>query len=304
MQEANIWSANELSFVDDKKHYDVLPPERKRLLEIVIAFFLPGDGMVNNNLIHRFLLDCETSEETYMFIAQMYIETIHAETYGLIAYTLFSEEKMKELQDMADTSPYIGAKAKFIEKWTSSNRPPAERFLAFACVEGIFFSVLFLVIFWFRSFGILPVLMHANKLISEDESLHRNYGCYLHRKRGGVTTQRAMEIVAEAVAVEKLFINWLIGEGIEDLTIPKFEQYLGVVTDNLLVQAGYPTHYHCKNPYPWAETISFINKTNFFEIKDSNYARQSLADALDYMKRAGKTISTTSASADPLSVDF
>ena len=193
-----------------------------------MAFFLPGDSMVNDNLIERFMKDAKTPEERRMFIFQMAIEAVHEDTYGLMFYTLYDEEKIDRLRKLADESPYMNRKFKFMEKWTKTDAPFAQRLLAFACVEGIFFCVLFAIIFWFRERGSsMSNLIHSNELISKDETLHRDYACFLHKRYGPLEHSVALEIVMEAVEIEEGFIDWLVeSEGIEDLTPDHLKQYL------------------------------------------------------------------------------
>lgn len=306
LQESMFWSANELSFIDDKKGYATLEDNEKRLLDIILSFFLPGDGLVNNNLIHRFLQECETAEETMMFINQMAIEIVHAETYGLMFYTLYDEDKINDLQEMAESSPYMRKKIDTIEKWTNSERTKPERLLAFACVEGIFFSVLFAVIFWFRSKkNVLPNLIHSNELIAKDETLHRDYGCYLFKKRGGLPWDEAIEIIKEFVGVETEFIGWLVGQGVSDLTEKDLVTFLHLVADNLLAQAGYSPYYKVTNPFSWMNDIALVQKNNFYEIRGGSYTRGSLSDILDWKARAGKgKKSESNIYDDPTSIDF
>jgi ribonucleoside-diphosphate reductase subunit M2 len=243
-------------------------------------------------------------EETFAFIAQMYIEAVHAETYGMMFYTLYDEEKIARLHEEAENAPYMKAKIAFMEKWMWSDAPFVERILAFACAEGIFFSTLFSIIFWLKKKNVMKGVVFSNGLIAPDESLHRNYGCYLFKKRGGLPVDRAMEIINEAYRVEDGFIDWLIGDGVEDLTAPEFKEFLKCVTDSLIYCAGYPTVYNVKNPLTWMDDIALISKENIFEIKGANYTRMSPADAADWERRAGKTTVNNNLFTDPTVVDF
>lgn len=310
IQECAIWSSNEIDFRDDKSDYNSLSPKRQRILDKVLSFFLPGDGMVNKNIILNFLKECESAEEVSAFVAQMYIEVVHAETYGMMFYTLYDDKKIKKLQQEADESPYMKAKFDFMEKWIYCDRPITERLLAFACVEGIFFSVLFAIIFWFRKMGLMKTVVFANALIAADESLHRNYGGHLHQKRGGLKVDRALEIVNEVFEIESKFIEYLLSdtegeeEELEDLSVDGLKEYLKVVTDSLLHCAGYDTIYNVENPLKWLDEIALIQKNNFFEVKGANYTRMSVSDALNYNKRAGREEGNENAFVNPDLVDF
>lgn len=306
MQECSLWSSNEITFMDDKYDYETkLTLEIQRLVDIVLAFFLPGDGLVNRNIIHRFLLECETAEETWMFISQLFIEVIHAETYGMMAYTLYDDAKIKELKEMADTSPYMKAKFDFMEKWMYSNNSASERFLAFSCVEGISFCVLFAIIFWLRKKNVMAMIIFANALISKDETLHRNQGGYMSQKKGGVSVERGMEIVMDLFKIEESFIDWLLPNPIDDLNAKDLKEFLKVVTDGCLYCNGLPTYFNVKCPFSWMEEISLIQKHNFFETKGAQYTRMSVKDAIDYEKRSGrKPAFDRSILQNPLSIKF
>lgn len=306
-QMANMWVTTELgTFSTDKGHYqNKLNDVTRRLLDIPLAFFLPGDGLVNNNLAHSFLLEATTMEEQMMFFAQMAIEAVHADTYGLMVYTIHGEEGSIRLQNMVADSPYMLLKLKFMEKWTISNRSRAEKFLAWACVEGIFFSVLFAVIFWFRSQGnIFPTLILANELISRDETLHRDYGCHLYKKMGGLPHKLAMEIVQEAVDIEESFISWLLEEELQELTQANMKQYLYLVADNLLIEAGLPKQYHGSNPFPWMDDISLVQKQNFYEVRGGSYTRGSITDSNSRAEGKDTEVSLKDAYQNPNEVDF
>lgn len=287
-QETIFWSSNDLIFIDDKKHYDALPPAKQRVLDLILAFFLPGDGMINNNIVHRFLLECQTTEETMMFTMQLAIEVVHAETYGLMVYTLYDERKIAELHHIADTSPYMVAKFRCMERWTSSQTTKAERLLAFACAEGIFFCNLFLYVFWFRADNVLPTIIHANELIRHDELLHRDYNCYLHVKEGGIARERALQIVEEFVQIETQFSHYLVERLPGTFRLEDLSAFVQVTGDQVLTHSGYDAHYNATNPFPWMEDSNLVQKNNFFEVRAGNYVRASISDALNWKARAGK----------------
>ena len=181
-QEGAVWSSNELDFVRDKMDYENLPPKQKHLINLILGFFSSADGMISLNLI-RFMLECETFEEVCFFNAQNFIEVVHAESYSLAVMTYIPDpEKQQEIFEMADNLPCVKAKTDWIEKYMKSNEPRIIRLAAFAIAEGVFFSMLFAIIFWFRSKGVMQIFAFSNEQISKDEGLHRDYGAYLFRK--------------------------------------------------------------------------------------------------------------------------
>jgi len=303
-QEAIIWSTGELKFITDKKHYDALSPERQQVLDRVLAFFIPGDGVVVNNIVTRFMIDCTSMEERMVYSAQLFIETVHAETYGLIAYTLYNDTKLKELHRLADESPYSRAMLEFMEKWTYSERSWPERLLAYACSEGIFFNAQFLPIFWFRKDSLLPNIVHLNELIRHDELLHRDYGCNRHRHYGGIEPSLAIQIVDEAYQVALPFSLWSTESVRSEFTEEGLKSYVGVISDQVLVKSGYEAYYKTKNPYPWMDDANLVQKLNFFESNAGNYVRFSVTDALDIEARTGRKEVSEDVYNDPSSIDF
>ncbi len=289
IQETVIWTANELDFTQDKIDYDNLPPSHQRVIDIIMAFFLPGDGLINDNLTYRFLCECKTREAKMFYMAQMYIENIHAETYGLIAYSLYDEDRMNELHNMADNSEYMKRKFAYMEKWTNSARPLPERLLAFACTEGIFFCNLFLYIFWFKASGKLRNVTHSNEVIRVDELIHRDYGCVQHIQEGGCSDEIAFDIVSEAVDIEVQFgldvIKDLPPDEFKPEDITEFTRLMG---DQVLSTAGHPLKYNAINPYPWMDNSNLVQKNNFFEVKAGNYTRSSISKALNWKARSGR----------------
>lgn len=284
-QEIANWTADELDFNQDVPHYESLPPDQLQLIDTILAFFLTGDGMVSQNLL-RFLLECETYEQQLMFIAQLKIESVHAETYGRAAFTLVrSEEKMRTMLEKAEESPAIKAKAQFMDKWMLSDRPYPERLLAFAAAEGIFFPNLFAAIFWFRSLNLFPNFIRANELIAKDESLHRNFGCFLFKKFGGCSPEIALEIINDAVAAEDISTECLLPQPIRDLNADDLKKFTRLLADNLLVQCGFKCHWEVVNPFKWMGDISMEQKSNFYEVTPAAYTQKSLTDILNWEKQ-------------------
>jgi ribonucleotide reductase beta subunit family protein with ferritin-like domain len=298
-QEITHWSESELDFVADRKWYDTASENVRRIIDIILAFFLSGDGAISDNIIFRFLMKAKTYEEKAMFISQLHIELIHAATYGLAAFTFKRDPKtMGELIESAQNTPCVKRKMDFMEKWMLADRPYYECLVAFACAEGIFFCTLFAVIFWFRSKGMFSNFITANELISRDESLHRDWGAYLFsNERAKILSKdetqkesiykNVLTIIQEALDIEDEFADYLLSENLEDLNAKDLKIYARLITDNLLVQLGYSPYYKTSNPFTWLDDISMEQKGNFYEVRVAAYKKKSLSDVLNWKKRAG-----------------
>lgn len=322
-QEISHWTASELDFVADKKSYDNASPIAKRVIDTILAFFLSGDGAISDNIIFRFLLECQTYEEKAMFISQLHIELVHAETYGMAALTLKRDpQALASLIETVMTNPCVTRKINFMEKYMLADRPRYQRLLAFACAEGIFFCTLFAVIFWFRSKGMFPNFILANELIAKDESLHRDFGAWLYVRevsnilskfeKGSAEYQAkyqeikdvTLEIIKEALDIEDSFADFMLSENLEDLNANDLKEYARLISDNLLVQLSYTPHWKAKNPFTWLNDISMEQKSNFYEVRPGAYARKSLSEVLNWKQRAGLTEVTDNAYKNPDEVDF
>lgn len=322
-QEITHWSESELDFVADRKHYDNASPRMKKVIDVILAFFLSGDGAISDNIIFRFLLECKTYEEKAMFISQLHIELIHAATYGLAAFTFKRDPKaMGELIESVLNTPCVKHKIEFMEKYMLADCPRYQRLVAFACAEGIFFCTLFAVIFWFRSKGMFPNFILANELIANDESLHRDWGSYLFGqeiteilskcdKESGEYNRvfdeikaSVLEIIQEAIAIEDEFVDYILDEDLEDLNAKDLKTYARLIADNLLSQLSYSSVYKVRNPFTWLDDISMEQKGNFYEVRIGAYKKKSLADVLNWRKRAGLIEETTNVYENPEDVDF
>jgi len=315
LQDISHWSADEVEYVRDKKDYESSSPEEQRLMEGVNAFFLIGDGAISMGMIHRMLLECETYEETLSLITQLRMETIHAEAYGLAAYTMLGEIRFREVMKQASESEYVKRKVAFIEKYTQADIPKALRYVAQACAEGIFFCELFAVVFWWRSRGKFANFIFLNELISRDESQHRTQMAKLALRamaswqaRGDreVSPAEILAVVQEAVEIEKLFVgHGLLDEDIDDLSSVGLSTYCCSIADNLLVELGQPTHWGATNPFTWLNDISMSQKANFYEVRVGAYSRTSFKQAVDWRGRAGLTVRDTEMPySTPEQVDF
>jgi ribonucleotide reductase beta subunit family protein with ferritin-like domain len=308
--ESMIWSANEMDFIRDKKDYERLEPRLKRLVDMILGFFAPGDGLIIQNLVFRFLLECETFEEQATFIVQLFVELVHAETYGMTIMVFHpKEEDQKRIFNICEELPCVKAKADWMNKYMYADIPKSMRFLAFSACEGIFFSVLFSIIFWFRSKGILQNFIFSNEQISKDEGLHRDFGAYLFRKEiekhpyDGWQKQ-AEQILDEALDIELQFLKELVPEPIDELSYDSLADYARVVSDNLRVQLGLPQKYKIKNTLTWMNDISLTQKSNFYENRVGNYKAFSVSEALNWKARAGMEEKTVDVFDNPDQLDF
>jgi len=295
--EAGFWQAFEMQYVNDIKDYKNLKitdsegknAKKKWLIDMILGFFAPADGMVAKNIVLNFLQKAEDFESQLFFTCQLHNEAIHALTYSLIIQTLIPDEKeQNEVLEMVDNLPCTKAKAELIEKYIMVECEDSERYVAFACAEGIFFCVLFTIIFWFRSQGIFHNLIFSNEQISKDESVHRNFACSKYRKCKNKDSKKTLEIVKKFVEVEEMFLKTMLPEPIDDLNYESLNQYLYLVADNLLVELGEETYWNVTNPLTWMEDISIEKKTNFFEQRVGSYRSFSAKDALDIDKLTGR----------------
>lgn len=309
-QEAAVWSANEMDFIRDKKDYERLEPKLKHLVDMILGFFAPGDGLIAQNIVFRFLLECETFEEQAMFITQLFIELVHAETYGMTIMVFHPrEEDQQRIFGLCEELPCVKAKAEWMNKYMYADIPKSMRYLAFAACEGIFFSVLFSIIFWFRSKGILQNFIFSNEQISKDEGLHRDFGAFLFRKEiekhpyEGWEKQ-ADQILNEALEIELDFLKALVPEPIDELSSESLGDYAKIVSDSLRVKLGLPQKYKIKNTLTWMDDINLSQKTNFYEARVGAYKSFSVSEALNWKARVGLEQKKVDVFDNPDQLDF
>ena len=270
-----FWRAEEIDLSKDIVHWDTLTHDEKHFISMILAFFAASDGIVLENLASRFMNDVQLAEARAFYGFQIAMENIHSETYSLLIETYIKnkEEKMKLFQAIQHF-PCIKKKSDWAQKWIHDKRSSfATRLIAFACVEGIFFSGAFCSIFWLKKRGLMPGLTFSNELISRDEALHCEFAVLLYKKLNKkLEKSRVSDIIKEAVSIETEFICdalpcRLIGMNSELMT-----QYIQFVADRLIVQLGYKKIYNVPNPFDFMELISLESKTNFFEKRVSEYA--------------------------------
>jgi len=274
--QASYWTAEEVDLSDDLVSWARLTDGEKRFVEFVLAFFAASDGIVNENLALNFATEVQSSEARAFYTFQLAIETVHSEMYSLLIDTYVTESVKKDrLLNAVEHIPAIRQKAQWALKWTDASVASfAERVIAFAAVEGIFFSASFCAIFWLKKRGLMPGLTFSNELISRDEGLHRDFACVLHGKlQRKLPVERVLEIVVEAVEIEKRFVAESLQLDLIGMNAGLMTQYVEFVADHLLETLGVSPHYNVVNPFDWMELISLSGRTNFFESRTSSYAR-------------------------------
>lgn len=274
--EASFWTVEEVDLSKDLDDWEQrLNKDERYFISHVLAFFAASDGIVNENLVERFSNEVQIPEARCFYGFQIMIENIHSEMYSLLIDTYVKDNIEKDyLFSAIDTIPCIRKKADWALRWISSNQSFAERLVAFAAVEGIFFSGSFAAIFWLKKRGLMAGLTFSNELISRDEGLHCDFACLLFnllRKRP--TNQRLTEMICEAVTIEQEFLTDALPVGLIGMNARLMCQYIEFVADRLLVQLGCGKHFEAENPFDFMDLISLEGKTNFFEKRVSDYQR-------------------------------
>jgi ribonucleoside-diphosphate reductase subunit M2 len=271
----SFWRAEEVVLSKDLVHWDMLNNDEKKFISLILAFFAASDGIVTENLACRFMKEVQISEARAFYGFQIAMENIHSEMYSLLIETYIKDKKEKEkLFNAIENYPCIKKKSDWAQKWINDNKSSfATRLVAFACVEGIFFSGAFCSIFWLKKRGLMPGLTFSNELISRDEALHCEFAVLLYSKLIKKLTQSKIEeIVKEAVEIENEFICQALPCRLIGMNSDMMSQYIQFVADRLIVQLGYKKIFNVQNPFSWMELISLEGKTNMFERKISEYA--------------------------------
>jgi ribonucleoside-diphosphate reductase subunit M2 len=270
-----FWRAEEIDLSKDLTHWEGLNKDEQMFISMILAFFAASDGIVLENLAQRFMSDVQVSEARAFYGFQIAMENIHSETYSLLIETYIKDKEEKSRLFNAITNfPCIKKKSDWAQKWIHDNRSSfATRLVAFACVEGIFFSGAFCSIFWLKKRGLLPGLTFSNELISRDEALHCEFAVLLYSKLvKKIDKARIQEIIKEAVEIETEFICDALPCRLIGMNSQMMTQYIQFVADRLCVQLGYKKIYNVSNPFDFMELISLISKSNFFETRVSEYS--------------------------------
>jgi ribonucleoside-diphosphate reductase subunit M2 len=270
-----FWRAEEIDLSKDLDDWAKLNADEKHFISMILAFFAASDGIVLENLAQRFMSDVQISEARAFYGFQIAMENIHSHTYSLLIETYIKDKDEKhKLFNAINNYPCIKKKSDWAQKWIHDNRSSfATRMVAFACIEGIFFSGAFSSIFWLKKRGLMPGLTFSNELISRDEALHCEFAILLYSKlEKKLPKAKLHEIVKECVAIEIEFICEALPCRLIGMNSELMSQYIQFVADRLCVQLGYPKIYNVANSLDYMELISLESKTNFFERVVSDYA--------------------------------
>lgn len=276
--EASFWTAEEIDLSQDLVDWERLTEDERHFVKHVLAFFAASDGIVNENLAENFLSEVQYTEAKFFYGFQVAIENIHSETYSLLIDTYIKDSAEKAgLFNAIDTLECVRKKADWALRWIEKGSF-AERLVAFAAVEGIFFSGSFCSIFWLKKRGLMPGLSFSNELISRDEGLHCDFACLLYTRHliNRLPKEQVREIIMDAVEIEKEFIIDALPVKLIGMNSDLMSQYIEFVADRLLVELGNERVFNASNPFDFMEMISIQGKTNFFEKRVGEYQKASV----------------------------
>jgi ribonucleoside-diphosphate reductase beta chain len=278
--EASFWTAEEIDLGDDMKYWDAMNDGERHFISHVLAFFAASDGIVNENLAINFMSEVQLPEARCFYGFQIMMENIHSETYALLIDTYIKDPAEKDrLFHAIDTVPCVGKKAQWALRWIN-NGTFAERLIAFAAVEGIFFSGSFCSIFWLKKRGLMPGLTFSNELISRDEGMHCEFACLLYRMLDNkLSKEAATAIITDAVEIEKEFVTDALPVNLIGMNAKLMSQYIEFVADRWLGELGYDKVYGVSNPFDFMEMISLQGKTNFFEKRVGDYQKSGVLNS-------------------------
>jgi ribonucleotide reductase beta subunit family protein with ferritin-like domain len=293
-QQASMWTAEEVDFSKDYDDFMTLNKDEQHFLKMILAFFAASDGIVNFNIGERFTKDVKVMEAQILYNYQMMIENVHSEVYSLMLDNIIKDEDEKtKLFNAIETVPSVKMMADWAFKWTGSSKSFAHRLIAFAIVEGVFFSGAFAAIFWFKKYknkgtAFLQGLVKSNEWISRDEGMHCDAACLLYEYIvNRVSISDVYEIMDEAVTISNKFMKDALPCGLIGMNEKSMSIYLEFIGDRLLVALRYPKKYNVQNPFPFMETIGIPGKSNFFEVTPTSYQD---ANVLNKGKTKGKIV--------------
>ena len=288
--EASFWTAEEIDLGQDMKDWNGLGDGERHFISHVLAFFAASDGIVNENLAVNFLSEVQYAEAKCFYGFQIMMENIHSETYSLLIDTYIKDPVEKDrLLNAIDTIPCVQRKAEWALRWIE-NGNFAERLIAFAAVEGIFFSGSFCSIFWLKKRGLMPGLTFSNELISRDEGLHRDFACLLYTDhiKNQMDPAAVYDIIRNAVEIEQEFVTDALPVSLIGMNAELMKQYIEFVADHLLVSLNLQKIYNATNPFDFMDMISLQGKTNFFEKRVGEYQKAGVMSSASKEKEVGK----------------
>ena len=275
-----FWTAEEIDLAQDFSDWEKLNEGEQHFVKHVLAFFAASDGIVNENLAENFVSEVQYTEAKFFYGFQIMMENIHSETYSLLIDTYIKDkEEQSHLFNAIDTVPAVQKKAEWALKWIGSESF-VERLVAFAAVEGIFFSGSFCSIFWLKKRGLMPGLSFSNELISRDEGLHTDFAVHLYKNHieNKLSRERILEIIDSALVIEKEFITEALPVSLIGMNSDLMKQYLEYVSDRLLMDLGVGKVYNTENPFDFMANIALQNKTNFFEKRVADYVKSGVGE--------------------------
>jgi len=284
---ASFWTTEEVDLSKDLKDWVSLKPQERHFIKHVLAFFAASDGIVNENLVERFSDEVQVLEAKYFYKCQVAMENIHSEMYSLLIDTYVdNESERKYLFNAIENLPCVKKKADWAIKWIRDDMATfAERVIAFASVEGIFFSGSFASIFWLKKRGLMPGLAFSNELISRDEGLHTDFACLMYKHLVNKPTQeRVYELIKDAVKIEQEFLTEALPVDLIGMNSKLMVQYIEYVADRLLVELQCEKLYNSVNPFDFMESISLNGKTNFFEKKVGEYQKAGITNKQNHIE--------------------
>lgn len=280
--EASFWTAEEIDLSQDIKDWESLTAGERHFITHVLAFFAASDGIVNENLVQNFADEVQYTEAKFFYGFQIAIENIHSETYSLLIDTYVKDPKERNrLLNAIETIEWVKKKADWALRWISEGSF-AERLIAFAAVEGIFFSGSFCSIFWLKKRGLMPGLTFSNELISRDEGLHCDFACLLYNQhlKHKLSQEQVSRIIADAVAIESEFVVDALPVRLIGMNAVLMIQYIQFVADRLLLELGCRKIYNVTNPFDFMEMIALQGKTNFFEKRVAEYQKSGVMNSV------------------------
>ena len=281
--EASFWTAEEIDLSQDLTDWEKLNDDERHFIKHVLAFFAASDGIVNENLAENFVSEVQYTEAKFFYGFQIMMENIHSETYSLLIDTYIKDPQEKNyLFNAIENLECVKEKADWALRWIE-NGSFAERLIAFAAVEGIFFSGSFCSIFWLKKRGLMPGLSFSNELISRDEGMHCDFACLLYNDHvvNKLSKETVQEIIMDAVKIEKEFVSDALPVKLIGMNSDMMCKYIEFVADRLLVSLGNDKIYHAENPFPWMDLISLQGKTNFFEKRVGDYQKSGVMAGRD-----------------------
>jgi len=286
-QQAMIWTAEEIDFQQDIHDWEnKLTDDERYFIKHVLAFFAASDGIVNENLAENFVSEVQYTEAKFFYGFQIAMENVHSETYSLMIDTYIKDDKEKDyLFNAIDTFPPVRKKADWALEWID-NGSFAERLIAFAAVEGIFFSGSFCSIFWMKKRGLMPGLTFSNELISRDEGLHMEFAVLLYNNHliNKLPKEKVQHIITTAVEIEKEFVTESLPVRLIGMNADLMSQYIEFVADRLLMELGNDKVYNASNPFDFMDMINLQGKTNFFEKRVGEYQKAGVKSGTDDQK--------------------